>query len=91
MSCSHTYLKRPHPIIATYAIHLLLFIPQVWAAPHSINLVRRDGSTNASKIAVRPLIRLTFISLASSLKRPHPLGSHHSFTRFPRRLSHNLL
>ena len=93
MSCPHTYLTRPHTIIATFATHAFLFAPQAWAAPHSINLVRRDSSSSASKIAVRRH-SIYLPSLASSLNGPyplHPLGSHHSCTRFPRRYPYGVL
>ncbi|KAF8497577.1 hypothetical protein F5888DRAFT_1699204 [Russula emetica] len=61
MSCPHSYLKRPHAIIPTFATHLFLFASQAWAAPHSINLVRRDSSSSASKIAAPIIAALVFI------------------------------
>ncbi len=60
MSCQHAYLTRPHTIIATFATFLFFFVPQAWAAPHSINLARRDSSSSGSKIVVR--LRLTCVA-----------------------------
>ena len=88
MSCPRC-LTHPHTIIAAFAAHLFLFVPQAWAAPHSINLVRRDSSTSVSKIAVRSHTIYLFPSLLNGTH--HPLGSRHSCSRFPYRYSHGIL
>ena len=73
MSCPHTYLTRPHTIIAILATHPFLFVPQAWAAPHSIDLVRRDGSSNVSKIAVRPrLLHVAKVNFFAQRATPPP-------------------
>lgn len=60
MPCPHAYLTRPHVIFATLA-RLFLFVPQAWAAPHSIDLVRRDSSSSASKIAAPIIAAVVFL------------------------------
>ena len=49
MSCQHSYLTHPNVVVTL----LFLFAPEAWAAPLS-DLVKRDGSSSSSKIAVRP-------------------------------------